>query len=56
MVMKHWWMTFLLTIVTGLIAMCGFLALCVGVIATGPIAFATLASHYEKIFGELSAR
>jgi len=56
MVMKHWWMTFLLTFVAWLITMCGFLALCVGVIATGPIALASLTSHYEAVFGDLSAQ
>jgi hypothetical protein len=51
---KHWWMTFWLLFVCGWLGILGFFACCVGVIVTGPIAFAAIASHYEKVFGALA--
>ena len=52
-VSKHFWMTFLLLFVCGLLGVSGVFACCVGMLVTGPIAFATLACHYEKVFGDL---
>jgi hypothetical protein len=50
---KHWWMTFLLFFVCGLVGSVGFLACCAGVLVTGPVAFAAVSYHYEKVFGDL---
>lgn len=52
-VMKHWWGTFGLVLLAGIIGISGIFALCVGVLVTGPLAFAMLATHYEKVFGDL---
>jgi uncharacterized membrane protein len=52
-VSKHWWMTFLLILVCGLLATAGLFACVVGMLITGPIAFAMLAFHYNKVFGDL---
>ena len=53
-VSKHWWMTFLLFFVCGFVSMVGVFACCVGILVTGPVAFAALAYHYEKVFGDLT--
>jgi hypothetical protein len=54
MVMKHWWMTFWLTFVSGMLVLAGMLACLVGVFATGPVALAMLAAHYDRVFGRLA--
>lgn len=54
MVMKHWWSTFALLIVFGLLFMAGALACGVGLLLTGPLAFAALSAHYDKVFGDLA--
>ncbi len=51
---KHWWMTFLLVFVAGILAGAGALACLVGVLVTGPVAFGALASHYQRVFGDLN--
>lgn len=53
MVAKQWWMTFLLTIVLGIVATLGAFALIIGLLITAPVAFAALAAHYQKVFGDL---
>ncbi len=53
-VTKHWWGTFALYIVIGLLATIGALACLVGVLVTAPLAFAAWASHYDKVFGDLA--
>jgi hypothetical protein len=53
-VSKHWWMTFWLMVVCGVLGMIGFFACGLGVLISGPVAFAMLASHYEKVFGDLT--
>ena len=53
-VSKHWWMTFWLAIVCGILAVIGLFVCVVGILVTGPLAFTTLASHYEKVFGDLA--
>jgi hypothetical protein len=53
-VSKHWWMNFWLFVVAGLLAMAGMLACGFGLLVTGPVAFAMIASHYEKVFGDLA--
>jgi hypothetical protein len=55
-VKKHWWMTFWLVVVSGVITMAGLFACCLGVLVTGPVAFAMLAVHYDKVFGDLLTR
>jgi hypothetical protein len=51
---KHWWMTFLLLFVNGLIMICGVFALCLGLLVSMPVGFAAIVAHYEKVFGDLS--
>ena len=53
-VMKHWWMTLLVVIVIGLIGMAGVIACGVGLLVSGPVAFAALACAYDKLFGDLA--
>jgi hypothetical protein len=49
---RHWWATFALVIVLGLIAFAGFLVCGVGEIVTIPISSAALMYVYEDLFGE----
>ena len=51
---KHWWMNFLLMFVCGLLSFAGVIACCVGVVVTGPTAFAAMTYQYEKLFGDLA--
>ncbi len=51
---KHWWMTFGLLLVAGFIAAAGMLACGFGLLVTGPVAFAMLTYHYQKVFGDLT--
>ncbi len=53
MVAKQWWMTFLLTIVLGIVATLGAFAFIIGMLITAPLAFAALTAHYQKVFGDL---
>jgi hypothetical protein len=53
-VMKHWWMTFWLLFVAGIVGAVGIFACGIGVLVTGPVAFAAVVSHYQKVFGDLS--
>lgn len=55
MVMKHFWMTLLLVIVWGLLLMVGGMMCLVGILVTGPVGFAAVAWHYNRIFGDLTA-
>jgi hypothetical protein len=50
---KHWWMTFWLLFVCGILGAVGIIGCFVGILFTAPIAFSALASHYEKVFGDL---
>ena len=54
MVVKHWWLTFLLLLVGSLVGMLGMIACLVGALVTGPVAFGMWACHYERVFGELA--
>jgi len=54
MVIKHWWMTFLVLVVVGLIGSLGALACLVGILVSGPVAFAALATAYDRLFGDLA--
>jgi hypothetical protein len=53
-VSKHWGMTFLLFFVCSLIGMVGLLACIVGALVTGPTAFGAIATHYNRVFGDLA--
>lgn len=53
MVNKHWWLTFALMIVCGLLSTVGALACGVGLLVTAPVAFGAFAVHYHRVFGEL---
>jgi DNA-directed RNA polymerase subunit RPC12/RpoP len=53
-VIKHWWMTFLVLLVIGLVGSLGMLACGVGLLVTGPLAFAALATAYDRLFGDLA--
>jgi len=48
---KHWWITFVLSLVCGFIGLIGVLVCCVGVFFTVPLAFVTFLNAYEKMFG-----
>ena len=52
-VSKHWWMTFWLLAVSGVLAILGVIACCFGLLVTGPVAFAMVSCHYQKLFGDL---
>ena len=53
MVMKHFWWTVLFMLVLWLVSMLGVLALCIGLLVSGPVVFATLCHWYESVFGRL---
>ena len=48
----HWWATFGLAIVLGLLALAGFLVCGVGAVISVPVASAALMYVYEDLFGE----
>jgi hypothetical protein len=50
-VRKHWWGVFGCMFVFGLVSMAGILACGVGLLFTGPLAFAAIVYLYEDIFG-----
>ena len=52
-VRKHWWQTFWLGIVCGLLLMLGGLLCLVGMLVTGPLCLAMWAQAYERLFGDL---
>jgi hypothetical protein len=52
-VRKHWWQTFLLGIVSGLLTAAGVLMCGVGLLVTAPVAIAMWAYAYEKLFGDM---
>jgi hypothetical protein len=52
-VCKHWWYTFLLGLVTGLLVVAGFVLLCLGLLFTAPLALGMWACAYERLFGDL---
>ena len=53
-VRKHWWQTFFLGLVAGLIGVSGLLICFVGVLVTAPISIAMYAYAYDKLFGDLT--
>jgi hypothetical protein len=55
-VTKHWWMNFALIFACSLLGGLGVIACCVGVLVTGPVAFAAVTYQYEQVFGDLAPR
>ena len=51
MVLKHWWVLFGFTVVSGLVVALGVLGCCIGVLFTAPIGLAAMMYAYETIFG-----
>ena len=52
-VLKHWWLTLWIGIVTGLLSLLGLLACGVGLIVAGPVTIGIFAFAYEKLFGDM---
>jgi hypothetical protein len=52
---KHWFLMFALQLVCGLIAGCGVIACCIGILVTMPIAWVALMYAYEDICGRQTA-
>ena len=52
-VRKHWWQTFFLGLIAGLVAVSGIVLCGVGLLLTAPIAIAFQAYAYEKLFGDM---
>jgi len=50
---KHWWQTFLLGLVTGLLVLAGLILCGVGLLLTGPLAVGMFAAAYERLFGDM---
>lgn len=53
---RHFWMLLLLLIAGGLIMLAGMLALCLGVLVTGPLMMLVWAGQYDRIFRDLAPR
>ena len=56
MVGKHWWSVFGLLVVCGLVNVVGFIACCVGVFVSAPLAFGAMMYAYETIFSTTTAQ
>jgi hypothetical protein len=54
-VRKHWWQTFLLGIVAGVITLVGALACGVGMLVSAPVAVGMFAGAYERLFGDMQS-
>ena len=50
-VSKHWFLVFGFMLVVGLVAACGILACCIGMLVTAPIGWVAMLYAYEDIFG-----
>jgi len=50
-VAKHWFLLFALQLLCGVLAVCGLIACCIGVLVSVPFATATLMYAYEDIYG-----
>jgi uncharacterized membrane protein len=50
-VSKHWFLIFALQLLSGLLAACGLIACCIGILVSLPFGWATLMYAYEDIFG-----
>ena len=49
---RQWWQAFGLILLVGLVALVGLLACCVGVLATGPLAYLIWGQGYRQLFGD----
>lgn len=56
MVGKHWWVNFLVLLVSGIIAVLGFLGCIIGVFVTIPFASCAYAASYKQIFDRLEPK
>jgi len=54
-VAKHWFLMFALQLVCGLLAACGVIACCIGILVSVPFGTATLMYAYEDIYGRQTA-
>jgi uncharacterized membrane protein len=54
-VAKHWFLMFALQLLCGLLAACGVIACCIGILVSLPFGTATLMYAYEDIFGRQAA-
>ncbi|MCX6890451.1 MAG: GYF domain-containing protein [Verrucomicrobia bacterium] len=54
-VSKHWFLMFGFMLVVGLVAACGVLACCIGMLVTAPIGWVAMLYAYEDIFGRPTA-
>ena len=52
---KHWFLMFAVQLVCGLIAACGIIACCIGILVTMPIGWVALMYAYEDICGRQTA-
>jgi uncharacterized membrane protein len=52
---RHWFWTFALSLVMGVVTAAGILACCVGILATIPLAYLMWMFVYEDIFGRRAA-
>lgn len=50
---KHWWWTFCLGLIAGLLVLAGLFLCGVGVLVTGPLAVGMFAAAYERLFGDM---
>jgi uncharacterized membrane protein len=50
-VAKHWFLMFALQLLCGLLAACGVIACCIGILVSLPFGMATLMYAYEDVFG-----
>ena len=53
-VAKHWWLVFLLLLLSGVISAIGALVCCVGCFFTAPFGFLILLAAYEMMFGPVN--
>ena len=54
-VAKHWFLIFALQILSGLLAACGLIACCVGILVSMPFGWAIMMYAYEDIYGRQTA-
>jgi uncharacterized membrane protein len=54
-VAKHWFLMFALQLLCGLLAACGVIACCIGILVSLPFGTATLMYAYEDIYGRQTA-
>lgn len=52
-VRKHWWQTFLLGLLAGILVFVGLICCGVGLLVAGPLAVGMFACAYERLFGDM---